>query len=106
MIALDYATALTCIESKDDLTILTLGESSGKYRKDRLGALLESVLEEEDEARALKSKEVVATVSTTTDVASSGESEGKAEEDQLTNEQGEVVMMSISESREADSEEK
>ena len=106
MIALDYATALTCIESKDDLTILTLGESSGKYRKDRLGALLESVLEEEDEARALKSKEVVATVSTTTDVASSGESEGKAEEDQLTNEQGEVVLMFISESGEADSEEK
>ena len=106
MIALDYATALTCIESKDDLTILTLGESSGKYRKDRLGALLESVLEEEDEARALKSKEVVATVSTTTDVASSGESEGKAEEDQLTNEQGEVVLMSLSESGEADSKEK
>ena len=106
LIAMDYATALTCIESKDDLTILTLEESSGKYRKDRLGAILESVSEEEDDARALKSKEVVTKVSPTTDVASSWESEGKAEEDQLSNEQGEVILMSISESGEAVSEEK
>ena len=104
LIALDYATALTCIESKDDLTILTLEESSGKHRKDRLVALLESVLEKEDDA--LKSKEVVTKVSTTTDVASSGKSEGKAEEDQLTKEQGKVVLTSISESGEAGSEEK
>ena len=72
LIALDYATALTCIESKDDLTILTLEESSGNYRKAKLVALLESVLEKEDDA--LKSKEVVTKVSTTTDVASSGKS--------------------------------
>ena len=102
MIALDYATALTCIESKDDLTILTLEESSGKHRKDRLVALLESVLEKEDDA--LKSKEVVTKVSTTADVASSGKSEGKTEEDQLTKEQGKVVLMSISESVEPGSE--
>ena len=106
LIAVDYATALTCTESKDDVTILTLEESSGKYRKDRLGAILESVSEEEDDARALKSKEVVTKVSPTTDVASSWESEGKAEEDQLSNELGEVILMSISESGEAGSEEK